>query len=628
MSNIKDTSTIINFGDWMRFGDFNVDFVFYFDFLTYIMAFVITSVSALVHLYSVSYMSQDPELLLFISYLNFFTFCMLVLVCSKNFVLMFMGWEGVGLASYMLINFWQTRLSANKAAVKAVVINKIGDVSLMLCMGVLFYSFGSLDYFTIFSLVPHAGDLTISGLPVIDLTCLFILGGACAKSAQLGLHTWLPDAMEGPTPVSALIHAATMVTAGVFLIVRCSPIMEYSETTLTIITFLGATTAFFASTTALCQNDIKRVIAYSTCSQLGYMMMACGLSSYDFAMYHLFNHAFFKALLFLSAGAVIHAIADEQDMRKMGGLMHILPVSFVCTLFGSLSLMGFPFLTGFYSKDGILEIAFSSYSAIGMFAYIMGTISAIFTSIYSTRLIFLTFISKPRGFRAHIMEAHDAPLLMTIPLIALFIGAIIVGYFAYGLFVGPGSYWWGNSIFIHPNHIKSDSEFIPIIFKQLPVILSMMAAFLTFLIYFYSEQFYLMPLNKLKLESKFRNLYFFFNYKWFIDPVYNYFIAKPILTKISTVTFKTIDRGILQTFGPEGLFSIASLIVSYTKQILTGLSTHYLALLSFSPIVLFITYIFDFLYTDDLIIILMTICCFPIIYFFLEDKKIDNRNKH
>jgi len=306
-------------------------------------------------------------------------------------------------------------------------------------------------------------------------------------------------------------------------------------------------------------------------------------------------------------------------MRKMGGLMYILPVSFVCTLFGSLSLMGFPFLTGFYSKDGILEIAFSSYSAIGMFAYIMGTISAILTSIYSVRLIVLTFVSKPRGFRSHIIHAHDAPLLMAIPLIILFVGAICIGYFTYSLFVGPGSFWWGNSIFIHPYHIKSDAEYIPIIFKQLPVILSLIGAILAFIVYFYSDYFSWMPLNKMHLESIFRKLYFFFNYKWFVDPVYNYFIAKPILTKLSVVTFKTIDRGILQTFGPEGLLNIVMLVVSYVKRVLTGLSTHYLALITFSPVILFLTYNYDFLYNDDLLIIILLFIIFTLLYFYKKN---------
>jgi len=400
---------LINLGPWFHMGLLEVDFCFIFDPLTKIMLFVVSFISLLVHIFSLDYMREDPEIALFMAYLSIFTFFMFVLVSAANFALLFLGWEGVGLSSYLLINFWHTRVNAQKSAIKAIIVNKIGDLFLMYAIAGIFFNYKSLDYATIFASVPFSSNPSfLFGLPVIDCCCLFLLGGAAAKSAQLGLHTWLPDAMEGPSPVSALIHAATMVTAGIFLLVRCSPLLEFSELTLSLATILGSLTAFFAATVALCQHDIKRVIAYSTCSQLGYMLFACGLSGYNFAMFHLFNHAFFKASLFLSAGSIIHSLAIEQDLRKMGGLSQILPFAFVCTLFSSLSLMGFPFLSGFYSKDAILELAFSR-SSLGFFAFIMGSASAFLTSLYSIRLIVLTFLIKPNAFRSYILTAHDAP---------------------------------------------------------------------------------------------------------------------------------------------------------------------------------------------------------------------------
>lgn len=474
---------VINAGTWFHIGLLEIDFCFLFDPLTKIMLFVVSFISLLVHIFSLDYMRDDPEISLFMAYLSIFTFFMFVLVSAANFALLFLGWEGVGLSSYLLINFWHTRVNAQKSAIKAIIVNKIGDLALMYAIAGIFFSYKSLDYIIVFATVPFTPNLNILfGLPIIDCCCLFLLGGAAAKSAQLGLHTWLPDAMEGPSPVSALIHAATMVTAGIFLLVRCSPLLEFSELTLTIATILGALTAFFAATVALCQHDIKRVIAYSTCSQLGYMLFACGLSGYNFAMFHLFNHAFFKASLFLSAGSIIHSLAIEQDLRKMGGLSQILPFAFVCTLFSSLSLMGFPFLSGFYSKDAILELAFSK-SSLGMFAFIMGSISAFLTSLYSIRLIVLTFLIKPNAFRSYIVTAHDAPLFMAIPLILLFAPSILSGYFTYDFFSSLD--FWKQSIFILPHHYSADLEFLA---PKYPVILSICGAisgvFLFFIIHF------------------------------------------------------------------------------------------------------------------------------------------------
>ena len=389
----------IKLAAWIDSEMLDASWGFCFDSLTAVMLIVVTFVSSLVHLYSISYMHHDPHSTRFMCYLSIFTFSMLMLVTGDNLLQLFFGWEGVGLASYLLINFWFTRLQANKAAIKAMLVNRVGDLSLALGIMACFCMFQTVDYATLFACANSYGDnayhLFVWNTPIHALTvvCILLFIGAVGKSAQIGLHTWLPDAMEGPTPVSALIHAATMVTAGVFLVARCSPLFEYAPNTLAIITFMGAMTAFFAATTGIFQNDLKRVIAYSTCSQLGYMIFACGISQYSVSLFHLMNHAFFKALLFLSAGAVIHAMSDEQDMRKMGGLATLLPFTYAMMLIGSLSLVGFPFLTGFYSKDCILELAYTQYTISGNFAFWLGSISVLFTSYYSFRLLFLTFLS-------------------------------------------------------------------------------------------------------------------------------------------------------------------------------------------------------------------------------------------
>ena len=404
-----------------------------FDSLTVVMLIVVTFISSLVHLYSISYMSEDPHSPRFMCYLSIFTFFMLMLVTGDNFIQLFLGWEGVGLASYLLIHFWFTRLQADKAAIKAMLVNRVGDFGLALGILGRFTLFQTVDFSTIFARASAPRNSWIScnmRLNAITLICILLLIGAVGKSAQIGLHTWLPDAMEGPTPVSALIHAATMVTAGVFMIARCSPLFEYPPTALIVITSAGATTSFLAATTGILQNDLKRVIAYSTCSQLGYMIFACGISNYSVSVFHLMNHAFFKALLFLSAGSVIHAMSDEQDMRKMGGLASPFPFTYAMMLMGSLSLIGFPFLTGFYSKDVILELAYTKYTISGNFAFWLGSVSVLFTSYYSFRLLFLTFLVPTNSFGRDILRCHDAPIPMAIPLILLALGSLFVGYLA------------------------------------------------------------------------------------------------------------------------------------------------------------------------------------------------------
>ena len=440
---LLDCCVFINLTSWMNSEVLHVDWGFMFDSLTVTMCCVVTFISTLVHLYSIEYMAYDPHLSRFMSYLSLFTFFMLILVTADNFVQMFVGWEGVGLCSFLLINFWFTRIQANKAAIKAMVMNRIGDFGLVMGIMLIFIVYKSVDYATVFSLTPLFVGTKINFLNLqVDLLTsigLFLFVGAVGKSAQLGLHTWLPDAMEGPTPVSALIHAATMVTAGVFLIARTSPLFEYAPQMLCIVTVVGACTAFFAATVGLLQNDLKKVIAYSTCSQLGYMVFACGLSNYSVGVFHLVNHAFFKALLFLGAGSVIHAVSDEQDMRKMGGLSKLVPFTYSVMTIGSLALIGFPFLTGFYSKDVILEVAYGKYTTEGHFSYILGSLGAFFTAFYSTRLVYLTFLSKPNGYKPVICSAYDSSYQISVSLFFLVIPSVLIGFFSKDMVIGFGS---------------------------------------------------------------------------------------------------------------------------------------------------------------------------------------------
>ena len=479
---------------------------------------------------------------------------MLVLVTADNRVQMFVGWEGVGLCSYLLINFWFTRIQANKAAIKAMLVNRVGDFGLALGILAVYNEFHAVDYATVFALAPRAvgSQMDRRGFHVDSLTVigLLLFVGAVGKSAQLGLHTWLPDAMEGPTPVSALIHAATMVTAGVFLRARCSPLLEYSPTALAVITVMGAMTAFFAGTVGLVQNDLKRVIAYSTCSQLGYMVFACGRSAYSVGVFHLANHALFKALLFLSAGSVIHAMADEQDMRRMGGLVRVLPMTYAMIFIGSIALMGFPFLTGFYSKDVILEIAYGSYTLPGHFAHWLGTRAAFCTAFYSMRLLYLTFLAEPAGHRSVMEGAHDAPRRMAIPLLVLSVGSIFVGWLTKDRMIGLGTSFWGSSLFTHPDHlVQMEAEFIPHSIKRVPVVFSIAGGIRARWIYSnYSSRLY-----SVKTSLYGRTLYVFRNRKWFFDKVYNEFIVQAVRHHAYHTTYKRVDRGILERLGPNGL---------------------------------------------------------------------------
>ena len=561
---------------WIDVELFNIDWGFLFDSLTVVMCCVVTFVSSLVHLYSTEYMSHDPHLPRFMSYLSLFTFFMLILVTADNFIQMFVGWEGVGLCSFLLINFWFTRIQANKAAIKAMIVNRIGDFGLALGILTIFVKYQAVDYATVFAITPKFTEQTFNflnfELNLLNVIGLLLFVGSVGKSAQVGLHVWLPDAMEGPTPVSALIHAATMVTAGVFLLARCSPLFEFTTTALFVVTIMGAMTAFFAATTGLLQNDLKRVIAYSTCSQLGYMVFACGLSNYNVGVFHLANHAFFKALLFLGAGSVIHAVSDEQDMRKMGGLRKLVPFTYSVMMIGSLALMGFPFLTGFYSKDVILEVAYGKFTSEGHFAYILGTLAAFFTAFYSMRLAHLTFLSEPNGYRSVITNAHDSPIRMALPLAVLTVPSIFIGYYTKDMIIGMGTDFWGNAIYVAPKNMNAiDAEFIPQIWKLLPVCLSILGASLSFYLYTFENQI----LYSWKVSSIGNLFYNFFSKKWFFDKVYNEYITQSFLSFGYHISYKTIDRGLIELLGPYGFSRLVSLQAFALQKLQTGFLYHY-----------------------------------------------------
>jgi NADH-ubiquinone oxidoreductase chain 5 len=572
---------------WVDSELFNVDWGFLFDTLTVTMCCVITFISLLVHVYSTEYMAHDPHLPRFLSYLSLFTFFMLILVTADNYIQMFVGWEGVGLCSYLLINFWFTRIQANKAAIKAMVINRVGDFGLILGILTIFIKYQSVDYSTLFAITPKFVGQTFNffnfEFDLLTTIGILLFVGCVGKSAQIGLHTWLPDAMEGPTPVSALIHAATMVTAGVFLLARSSPIFEYAPNALFVVVVIGSITAFFAATAGILQNDLKRVIAYSTCSQLGYMIFSCGLSNYSVGVFHLSNHAFFKALLFLGAGSVIHAVADEQDMRKMGGLKKLVPFTYSVMLVGSLALMGFPFLTGFYSKDVILEVAYSKYTNYGHFSYFLGVFAAFFTAFYSIRLLHLTFLSEPNGYRPVIINAHDSAVGMLAPLAILAIPSIFIGYLTKDMAIGLGTDFWGNSVYTLPQNMNLiDAEFIPQIWKLVPVGLSLFGALFSFLMYTFGTQ----SLYQIKISFPGRKVYTFLSKKWFFDRILNEYITQYLLSFGYHISYKTIDRGLIEILGPMGLSNLVSKKAFYLHKLQTGFLYHYAFLMLLSTTVL------------------------------------------
>ena len=557
---------------WITSGDFSVNWSLYIDSVTRVMLVVITSVSALVHIYSIGYMSHDSSIPRFMGYLSLFTFAMIMLVTADNFLQLFFGWEGVGLASYLLIGFWYKKPSANSAAMKAFIVNRVGDFGLALGIFTIYIVFGSFEYETVFQQAYLYGPDTnqifhFIGFEInpINLICFLLFIGAMGKSAQLFLHTWLPDAMEGPTPVSALIHAATMVTAGVFLVVRCSPLFDLSPDALSFITLVGASTAFFAASVGLVQNDIKRVIAYSTCSQLGYMFFAAGLGAYGAAMFHLFTHAFFKALLFLGAGSVIHAVNDEQDMRKMGGIYQFIPFTQVMMVVGAVSLMGFPFTSGFYSKDAIIEAAYLSNSMFSSYAYILGTLGVVMTSFYSWRLMFLTFNGNSRMSEDNLKKVHESPNVMLIPLFLLAIGALFFGYLFKSYFIGDlSNSFWNQSIAIHHH----EHHHIPFYILYLPVFLGILGFILAWYMY----------LKNTKIPNAIATMNFpIYNFllnKWYFDELYHYIFIVPSKA-LGNFFWKIIDVSIIDRFGPNGIASSVLKISNKAKNMQTGFIYHY-----------------------------------------------------
>mgnify|MGYP001185607243 FL=1 len=571
--------------EWISSGDFVAHWSINLDPLSSVMLVVVTFVSALVHIYSIGYMSHDPHKPRFMSYLSLFTFSMLVLIVSDNFLQLFFGWEGVGLCSYLLIGFWYKKETANDAAIKAFLVNRIGDFGLAIGIFLIFFFFGSVNFEEVFLTAPEFVEtkLLFFGfeLSLITLICLFLFIGAMGKSAQFLLHTWLPDAMEGPTPVSALIHAATMVTAGVFLVVRCSPLFEFSQTALNIVAIVGMITAIFAASVALVQNDIKKIVAYSTCSQLGYMFFAAGVGAYHVAIFHLFTHAFFKALLFLGSGSVIHAFNNEQDIRNMGGIRKKLPLTYIFMLIGTLALTGFPLLSGFYSKDAIIEFAYLSNSPLANYAVIIGIFTAFLTSIYSWRLFFKTFHGSYNNKNIAINETHESPLSMLVPLFFLAIGALFVGFLFKEIFIGHHSNnFWQTSIFFI-NEIKHDH--VPLWLLLMTPTLVIAAIPLSFYYYIFNTKI----LEELKNNTL--PLYNFLLNKWYIDELYDSLFIKPT-KKIGSFFWKKGDVGTIDKFGPDGISKLIKIISNKAGRLQTGFIYDY-AFVMLIGLSVFLTYL-------------------------------------
>jgi NADH-quinone oxidoreductase subunit L len=576
---------------WIQSGGLEAAWALRIDTLTVVMLVVVNTVSALVHIYSIGYMHHDPNRPRFFAYLSLFTFAMLMLVTSDNLVQMFFGWEGVGLASYLLIGFWYKKPSANAAAIKAFVVNRVGDFGFALGIFGVFVLFGSVNLGTIFAnaatFIPAEGApqgaavLTFLGYALdkqaaMTVVCLLLFMGAMGKSAQVPLHTWLPDAMEGPTPVSALIHAATMVTAGVFMLARLSPLFELSHSALIVVTFIGAFTAFFAATVGLVQNDIKRVIAYSTCSQLGYMFVALGVGAYGAAIFHLFTHAFFKALLFLGSGSVIHAVSDEQDMRRMGGLRTLIPKTYWMMVIGTLALtgVGIPVTVigtaGFFSKDAIIESAFAAHNPVAGLAFVLLVVAACFTSFYSWRLIFMTFHGQPRASHEVMHHVHESPPVMLVPLFILAVGALFAGVIFHGAFIGEGyAEFWKASLFTLPdNHILHDMHEVPLWVKLAPFVAMLIGFAIAWQFYIRAPE---MPKN---LAAQHRGLYAFLLNKWYFDELYDFLFVRPA-KRLGHFLWKTGDGTVIDGLGPDGISARVVDVTNRVVKLQTGYLYHY-----------------------------------------------------
>ena len=576
--------------EWVKSGGLDVQWALRIDTLTSVMLVVVNTVSALVHIYSIGYMHHDPHRPRFFAYLSLFTFAMLMLVTSDNLLQMFFGWEGVGLASYLLIGFWFKKPSASAAAMKAFIVNRVGDFGFILGIFCIYMLFGSINFETIFAgaadFASHGEQgsevvLTLFGMSLdkahaLTWTCLLLFMGAMGKSAQIPLHTWLPDAMEGPTPVSALIHAATMVTAGVFLVARMSPVFELSHDALTVVTVIGAITAFFAATVGLVQNDIKRVISYSTCSQLGYMFVALGIGAYGAAIFHLFTHAFFKALLFLGAGSVIHSVSDEQDMRRMGGLRKHIPMTYWMMIVGTLALtgVGIPFTVigtaGFFSKDAIIESSFAAHSSVAGFAFVMLVVAALFTSFYSWRLIFMTFHGKPRASADVMHHVHESPPVMLVPLYVLAAGALFAGLIFHGYFFGEAyTEFWKGALFTLPeNEILEHYHHVPAWVKLSPFVAMLIGLVTAW--YFYIRS----PETPKRLAQDHRGLYQFLLNKWYFDELYDVMFVRSSKW-LGTFLWKKGDQATIDGFGPNGVAARVQDITGRVVKLQTGYLYHY-----------------------------------------------------
>ena len=558
--------------DWFSSGDLDVDWLLRFDELTAVMVFVVCVVSFLIHVYSIGYMAHDPHVPRFFAYLSLFTFFMLALVTADNFLQMFFGWEGVGLVSYLLIGFWYRRPAANAAAIKAFLVNRVGDFGFALGILAIFLMFDTVSFDAVFAGAPAMVDAELTFLghsfDFLEVACILLFVGAMGKSAQFLLHTWLPDAMEGPTPVSALIHAATMVTAGVFMVVRLSPVFEYAPIALSVVTFFGATTAIFAATIAITQTDIKRVIAYSTCSQLGYMFFACGVSAYSAGIFHLTTHAFFKALLFLGAGAVIHAMSDEQDMRKMGGIWRAIPLTYALMWIGSLALAGiFPF-AGFFSKDIILESAFAAHTGLGTYAFGLGILAAFLTAFYSWRLLFMTFHGRPRADERVMAHVHEAPPVMWVPLIGLAIGAIAIGYLMLPM-VSADVDFWGTSILVLPTHTAlSEAHHVAFWVKALPMAVGVLGIAGAYLFYV------LRPEWPAIVAARARPVYLFLLNKWYFDELYDVLFVRPA-RYLGRNLWKQGDGAVIDGIGPDGLAAVTLSVARRAVRLQSGYIYHY-----------------------------------------------------
>ncbi len=557
---------------WIHSGTFEVDWTIRVDPLSGIMMFVVSTVSTLIHIYSIGYMSHDLHIPRFMSYLSLFTFFMLALVTADNFLQLFFGWEGVGLVSYLLIGFWYTKPSACAAAIKAFLVNRVGDVGFALGIAGVYLVFDSVEFDVVFSRAAEFAEYNIvmfgTELHALTLVTFLLFIGAMGKSAQLGLHTWLPDAMEGPTPVSALIHAATMVTAGVFLVARCSPLFELTPWTLGFVTFIGASTAFFAATIGLVQNDIKLVIAYSTCSQLGYMFFACGVGAYSVGVFHLYTHAFFKALLFLSAGSVIHAMSNEQDMRNMGGIWRKIPITYAMMWIGSLALAGMPIFAGFYSKDLILEVAWASHGPFAGYAFWLGIAAAVMTAFYSWRLLFMTFHGEPRANDAIMSRVHESPYVMTIPLGLLAVGAIFAGILGLPMVNEDMAFWGGSIAMVQEPNIIEEAHHVGLFIKILPILAGAVGIGLAYVFYVMN------PDLPRELASKAQGLYHFLLNKWYVDELYDFLFVRPA-KRLGFNLWQTGDVGIIDQFGPNGVAATALNVAKRAVTLQTGFVYHY-----------------------------------------------------